>query len=216
MCGPDIDTSYQDFQREEAIRARDEETARQARIDDGIGKIKAIFEGGTVDGATYAGMTPVLEQREQAMRDFYLPQLETQAADARDELTFGLKRAGLLNSTAAGEKQGDLGRDLALERGSILAKIASDLSGTQSRINQNRASIEAGLRSSGDQTAATDAALRSAVTFRAEEPELSRLPALFYGIGTGIGAARQGYETGKIRAAATPAPLNRSSGRNVA
>ena len=50
MCGnreqPKVDTSFQDWTKAEAERARREERARERRVDYGMEQIKAIFEGG--------------------------------------------------------------------------------------------------------------------------------------------------------------------------
>lgn len=281
MCGkPSVDTSYQDFSRQEAERARAEEEARQARIAEGMKQIAAVFEGGeyaplvetpqpvqvtapppapapqtpaekhdqprqsgenapwtppapvvttgpqvgdwivpevTERGPvqTYQGMQPVLDQRRAAMEGFYIPQLDNQFADARDQLTYALARSGQLTSSTAGNKQGDLAEMFALNRAKIDADIASDIAATQTRMNQQRQSLEAGLRASGDQTAASNAALQSAVTFREDSPTLNPLGNIFYGLAEGIGAVKQGYETGRIKKLATPNPLNKGTGRVV-
>lgn len=164
---------------------------------------------------TYQGMQPVIDQRETAMRDYYLPQLETERGKASDEMVFALSRAGLLNSTAAGEKTADLNRAYALQRGGILSDIAQDIAGTRSSMAQNRASIEAGLRASGDASLAADQALNSAVTFRQDIPDLNPLGNIFYGLSEGIGSANQGFQTGTIRRLSTPNPIRSGSGRNI-
>lgn len=249
MCGgsPEVDTSYQDFMLEEAERARREEEERQARVDDGLAHIEAIYEGGeyipttseyvqitpetnnifnpspgewelvTTEGdpITYEGYDPYFAQREAAQMDFYMPQLEKELERGQEELTFALARAGLLNSTTAGERQGDLSEDYALQHGAILADIASDIAGQKTLANQNRSSIEAALRASGDASAAADAALQSAVTFQSDMPELNPLGNLFYGIAEGIGAAQTGYDVGTIKRTSTPSPLSSGSGRIV-
>lgn len=281
MCGkPKVDTSYQDFSRQEAERARAEEDARQARIAEGMKQISTIFEGGEYapllndpqptqvtqpppapsqpapaenpdrpresgknatwtpptpqpvtgpqvgdwivpaspergDPQTYAGMQPVLDQRRSAMEGFYVPQLDKQFADARDQLTYALSRSGQLTSSTAGDKQGDLAEMFALNRAKIDADIAADIAATQTRMNQQRQSLEAGLRASGDQTAASNAALQSAVTFREDAPTLNPLGNIFYGLAQGIGAVQQGYETGRIKKLATPNPLSSGTGRVV-
>lgn len=236
MCGnkPKVDTSYQDFAREQAETARAEEAARQARIDDGLAQIKLIFEGnggpsrpgggaGKGKGGrerTFAergpgGMEPLLAAREEALRGFYLPQLDQKRDKAAEDLTFALSRAGLLNSSSAGEKQANLGEVYSLEKAGVLGDIQSDIAGTRTAMNQNRASIEAGLRASGDATAASNQALAAADTFRADSPKLSPLGDIFYGTAAGIGAARQGYDTGAVRRMMTPSPLRAGSGLNL-
>ena len=213
MCGkkPKVDTSYQDFARQQAEQARAEENARQARINDGLAQVRAVFEGGAGSG----GMQPLLAAREEALRGFYLPQLDQKRDKAAEDLTFALSRAGLLNSSSAGEKQADLGEAYSLEKAGVLGDIASDIAGTRTAMNQNRASIEAGLRASGDATAASNQALAAADTFRADSPKLSPLGDIFYGTAAGIGAARQGYDTGAVRRMMAPSPLRAGSGRNV-
>lgn len=217
MCfgKPKIDTSYQDFQMEEAERARAEEAARQRRINQGLEHIRAVFEGGSYGDNTYAGMQPILDQRRQAQEEFYFPQLDQSRDRAQDDLTFALARAGLLNSTTAGERQARLAQDYALQRGSILSNIAADIAGTRSNINQQRSAIESGLRASGDASQAADQALASAVTFREDMPSLNPLGHLFYGVSEGIGAARAGQEVERIKRLARTSPLNTSSGRLV-
>lgn len=217
MCGgsPKVDTSYQDFQIAEAKRARAEEEARAARVDEGLAHIGAIFEGGTYGDNTYAGMQPILDQRKSALEGYYFPQLDRERDRATDELTFALSRAGLLNSTAAGDKQADLAEAYSMEKGKVLADIASDLAGTRTRMNQSRNAIEAGLRASGDASMAADQALQSAVTFRQDQPELNPIGHIFAGLSQGIGAAKNGYDVGRIKRLATPSPLTGGSGRVV-
>jgi hypothetical protein len=207
MCfgGPTVDDSYQKFAQAEARRARREETARQGRIQQGMGNIANVF----------GNMGDVLEQRENAMRGFYEPQMQQQFDRAGEDLTFALARAGQLTSTTAGQRQGDLSQQFALNRAAMESDIGADLANTQQRMNQQRAQLESGLRASGDATAATDAALNSAVTFRQDVPQISPLGHLFYGVGQGIGAINQGYQTGRIRQMATPNPLSGGTGRVV-
>ena len=206
MCGsPDVDTSYQDFSRAEAERARAEEDARQVRIGEGMTEIGTVFDG----------MQPVLDQRRSAMEGFYLPQLDKQFEQTRDDLTYALARSGQLTSSTAGKKQGDLSEAFGLQRASLEGDIAGDLASTQTRMNAQRQSLEAGLRASGDATAASNAALQSAVTFRADTPTLNPIGNVFYGLAQGIGAQQQGYETGRIKAISTPNPLNSGTGRVV-
>lgn len=209
MCGgkAKVDTSYQDFQIEEQQRARAEEEARQARIAGGLADIEEI----------YAAPSDILDQRRQAMEEFYFPQLDNQFGDARDSLTYALARAGTLNSSMAANRQSDLAQDNALQRGSILSQISSDLANTQGQMNQQRATIEGGLRASGDATAAVNQALQSMATFRQDTPTLSPIGPVFAGAAEGIGAFNQGYQNPRTQRAAAPrmTPFSGSSGRMV-
>lgn len=172
--------------------------------------------GGDVTGTkTYEGMDPLLTQRETAMRSFYMPQLQDQFSKAKDDMTFALSRAGLTQSTAAGQKQADLTKQYGLAEGDILSRIASDLAQFRSNINSQRSAIEAGLRASGDMSAAANQALQSAVTFRQDQPDLSPLGYLFAGLTEGIGAAYNGYQNERISQLATPRPLSSTGAARV-
>lgn len=185
---------------------------------DGSGKpttdLKSMF-GLDGETKTYEGMQPVLDARRAAMEGFYVPQLEKQFGGAKDDLTFALSRAGQLTSSVAGKKQGDLSEAFALERSGIESDINADVARTRSQMNQQRAALEAALRSSGDATAATNAALQSAVTFRQDSPTMNPIGNLFYGLSQGIGSVQQGFENGRIKALATPNPIGGGTGRVV-
>lgn len=175
------------------------------------------LDNGTWSGGTqFAGIEPLLDQRETAMRDFFLPQLDDKREEAMKQLTFALSRAGLLTSSVAGEKQADLGDQYSLEKAGVLSKIAADRAGTKTALNQQRSSIEAALRSSGDVTAAANQALATTSGFEADQPELNPLGDVFYGIASGIGAAKQGAQVAAVRRSMTPNPLRAGAGRNVA
>lgn len=150
-------------------------------------------------GKTYAGMDPLLAEREKALRGYYLPQVRENFRDARDELTFALARAGLSASTAANEKRSKLKQGFRRERAGVLSDIERDLSGTKSRIEDARTAIESQLRSSADTTAATDAALRSREVFADDAPELNPLTNTLLGFAQGIGQLRQGFQVGNIK-----------------
>lgn len=208
MCGskPDVDTSYQDQQRAEAERLRVEEEARQGRIATGMARIGEVF----------SGIDPLVGQRREAMEGFYLPQLDDKFSDAKDDLTFALARSGQLTSSTAGDRQADLGEAFALQRAQIEGDINSDISGFRTNINNQRSALEAGLRASGDATAASNAALAAQTAFVEDAPTLNPIGDVFYGLAQGIGAARDGFDAGTIRRSiSTASPLSSGTGRVV-
>ena len=213
MCGsPKVDNSALNFQQEQAARARAEEEARQARIAEGMQQIGVIFDG---DGEQNMGLQPVLDQRREALEGFYIPQLEDQYGNAQDDLTFALARSGQLTSSTAAKRGSDLAQLFALNRADVDSQIQGDVAATRSRMNQQRQSLEAALRASGDQTASTNNALATATTFRQEVPTLNPIGNIFSGAAAGIGALQQGYENGRIKRLATPNPLGGGTGRVV-
>lgn len=207
MCGskPKTDRSALKFQQSEAARARQEETARQGRVAQGMEQIGGVF----------APLEDTLAGRRETLEGFYLPQLDERFSDAQENLSFGLARAGQLTSSTAGKRQGKLGELFGLERAKVDADISADVAATRGRMNSQRSALEAALRSSGDATAATNGALASAMTFREDQPTLNPIGNVFYGIAEGIGGLRDGYEAGRIRRLATPNPMGRGTGRVV-
>jgi len=153
------------------------------------------------DPKHYAGTEPLLEAREKAMRDYYMPQLRENYGDAKEELTAALANAGLLVSTAANEKRADLTDAFKRERAGVLADIERDIASTRSGINDQRSQIEAALRSSGDASAGAEAALRARKTFAQDAPELNPLANTLLGAIQGIGAVQNGAQVGAIRRA---------------
>lgn len=168
------------------------------------------------DGAQQAGMAPLLAARSRAMRSFYMPQLRQELNKTRDDLTYSLARAGLIGSTVARDRSGDLNEGFNLQRSSILSDIAADQSRTRSAINDQRASLEAALRASGDATAATNSALSARTAFAADSPQLDPLGNVLASFAEGIGAGVNGYRSGQIRSAARgSAPASRDLSRVV-
>jgi len=161
------------------------------------------YQAGDDDDDRDGGIANMFSGREQAMKDYYLPQLENAANNAREELTYSLARAGLLNSTAAGQRQSDLGQQYALERGSIMSRIAQDISRARSGLNSTRAQIEASLAATGNAEAASNQALNAMATFAQDAPTLNPLGNIFAGIGQGLGAWNNGRQVEEIRRAST-------------
>jgi len=220
MCigsGPEIDTTYQDYMIGESERARADETARQERIRKGMSQIATLFEGGWLGGGSgkAPGVEPYLTQRRADQKAVILPQLDEQRDDAKEGLAYALHRAGTLDSTMAGERQADLGTTFAREKANIMDRIAQDIASQRTSLNQARSSLESSLMATGDAKATTNEATRTLDAFRSQVPDLNPAGNIFAGIATGIGAAKQGAEARRIRALATPPPINGPASRTV-
>lgn len=148
--------------------------------------------------AVAEGLQPFLDQRRAALEGFQFPQLDQQAANAEEQITFALARSGLGRSTVASEKRTDLNREMQLASAKIAADIDADIAQTRSRAEQERRALEAGLRSTGDRAGAADAATRAVENITADAPNFTILPDLFGGVASSIGATRRGFETGAI------------------
>lgn len=153
---------------------------------------------GTGPMQTSKGFGGLVDARREANRDYYRPQLEDKFGDARDDLTFALSRAGLLDSTAAGGKTNDLNRDYGVQQGQIESRANADATRFQSQIADTRSALETQLRASGDPSSALNAALSRADIFRTAKPEFSPLGDLFAGAAEGIGQGVDAYRTGQL------------------
>lgn len=185
----------------------------------GSGGIERLFGGesfGSILGGTKAtdgtparaGIQPFLDQRRSAMEGVHLPQLDTKYEQKKDDITFALARAGLGTSTAAGQKQADLSEAFALERGKIFSDIQGNISGATSKMQDQRAALEAQLRASGDASAATNAALARTLSFSKEQDTINPLGNIFMGLAQGIGSAKNGYGTGQVNNITQPLGVN--------
>lgn len=206
MCGggPKVDTSGSDFAKSEAIRAREQEDARLARISTGMDQIAGVFSADKID--------PIIDARKGALGDFLFTELDQKANTARDDLTFSLARAGQTTSSVANKKKLDLNDIFQTQSAQINSQIAGDASSARSDLGRQRQSIEAALRASGDASAASNAALSTATNFRADTPELNPIGNVFLGLTEGIGAVNNGIRTGQvIRSARRPTTNVRAS-----
>lgn len=160
------------------------------------------------------GVNPYLRQRRQALEGFYNPQLLEQSEAAQDDVTFALSRAGLTNSTVASDKKTELQREQALAAAKIAADIDSDIANTQSRFEQQRQALEAGLRASGDRSAAAEGATRAVANIQDEAPSFSILPDLFSGVAQGIGQYRENQQDAALTQRINDVinPMSRKSG----
>jgi hypothetical protein len=164
--------------------ARAAEEARQARVRDGVARINTNFEKFNDD---FYG------QRSQAYLDYATPQVEDQWKKAQEQLTFALGRAGLLNSTVAGARQGDARLDY--ERQIAAVRDAATDQGTQARndVERARSDLISQATSTADPTAAATGA-QARATALAQQPGFSPLGPLFQnvtaGLATGLEAQR--------------------------
>ena len=186
MCGgtPDVDTSYQDQMAADSARARAEEEARKGRITDGNAKIGAEF--GKFDDNFYDGYRG-------DYLGFYQPDINKKFGDAKDQLTYGLARAGTLNSSIAGDKQGKLLGEYDLQTASTLSQANDATAALRGNVNQEKTSLTSLLNATGNsEMAANEALARSAQLFKAQ-PAYNPLGDIFGGAANGIGS----YYAGK-------------------
>lgn len=154
----------------EAALARKEEQERQERIRTGTKKVDTIFKNNFGDA--------FFDARRDAYTGYANPQLEDQYGDANKQLTFALDRGGLLNSSARGEKAGDLQKLYDLNKQEIADKGLSYSTQAKSSVEDARGNLISTLNATGDAEGAANAALTRA-TVLSEPAAYSPLGQLF-------------------------------------
>ena len=145
MCGPSGDGG--------AALARQNEQARQNRVDQGMRSIESAFSGFNDD--YYADF-------EKKNLDMARPNIAAQAREANDKTLFGLARSGNLGASTAAKQYGDVAtrNDQALLQASDTARAAS--SGLRRDVENQRDNLVGQLNMSADAGAAANAATTSA------------------------------------------------------
>jgi len=174
ISGPKYDTTVQDQMLAEAEAARKREEERQARIKTGLTSIDNTFAG--FNDNFYNG-------RKSAFLDFYQPQIEDQFADAKDQLTYGLARNGILNSTAAADASGKLSKDYATNWASIVSKADADVNSLKSNVANEKSALVAQLNATADADRVTNDALGRTQQMYETRPDYNPLGDIFSGVG---------------------------------
>lgn len=191
MCGisgPKYDTTLQDQMLAEAEAARVREEARQARIKTGQTNIDNTFAG--FDDNFYSG-------RKSAFLDFYQPQIEDQFGDAQKQLTYGLARNGILNSTMAADASGKLSKDYATNWASIVSKADADVNALKSNVANEKSALTAQLNATADADRVTNDALGRTQQMFETRPDYNPLGDIF----SGVGDAFSNYNTAQTNRA---------------
>ncbi len=191
MCGisgPKYDTTIQDQMLAEAEAARKREEERQARIKTGLTSIDNTFAG--FDDDFYSG-------RKSAFLDFYQPQIEDQFTDAKKQLTFGLARNGILNSTMAADSAGKLSKDYATNWASIVSKADADVNALKSGVANEKSALTAQLNATADADRVTNDALGRTQMLFETRPDYNPLGDIF----SGVGDAFSNYNTAQTNRA---------------
>jgi hypothetical protein len=188
MGGKSAPTNNQmvQFEMQQAADARAKEELRQNRLNAGKTAIDQIFGPRNFGDEFYNKYT-------NAELNYNLPQLTTQYDRAKRDMTYDLARAGTLRSTAAGQAQGFLENERAVNEAGLRAKADVDTSSLRQAIasQQNQALNQ--LFATEDPAVAANTATSSAANAQLLQPNLSPLGELFKPLIIGAGSAFQGY-----------------------
>lgn len=182
-----------------AAEARMREQRRQANLSQGMTSIDQAFSG--FDDNFY-------NQRQQAYNEFAMPQLNRQYGGAMDDLTFALARSGLLESSVAARKQGDLSENFQLQRQGVVDEGARLANQARQDVASARSSTVNDLYAT-ENPAAAAAAAQARARIATQQPTFSPLGMLFQNATSGLAdwaenrAYSEGYRRGTGQAGAT-------------
>ena len=182
-----------------AREAREREARRQAALAQGMRAIDQSFAGFTDD---------FYDQRKQAYIDYAMPQLNRQHGTATEDLTYALARSGLLESSVAARKQGDLAEQFQMQRQGIVDEGARLANQARQDVAQARSSVVSDLYAT-ENPAAAAAAAQARARIATAQPTFSPLGMLFQNVTSGLAdwsenrAYSDGYRRGSGSAGAT-------------
>jgi hypothetical protein len=178
----------------------------------------------TPTGQTTGGFDDAFfDAYKQKVLDYYQPDEQRQYDEAQRDLKYSLARAGTLESSTAGDKQGELAYNDALQKANIVANANAQEGTLKSQIQANKQSLINQLYSTEDPTLTANLAESSAAASRLQNPTLTPAASLFAPALSAAGAVGN-YLTspyglygsgGSSGAGGTPSvrPANESSGK---
>jgi hypothetical protein len=161
---------------QEAQRARGEEEARQGRIRAGTALIDQTFS--KFDDNYFDGIA-------RSYTDFARPQVEEQLGDAREQLTYSLGRAGILDSSIRSNQAADLQRDADIQFQDVADQGRKYATSARNSVEDARANLVATLQATADNTGTANAAINRAQAL-ASEPTYSPVGQLFTDVSAGL------------------------------
>ncbi len=147
-------------------------------------------------GETSSGFDDAFYNKyKQAVLDYYMPQVDKQYKDAKDELTYRLARSGNLRSSAANTDVADLQQQNDLNQAGVRNQADSAAGDLRSQVASERAKATSQLYATEDPEVAANQALSSVRDISLQQPDLSPLSALFDVATVGGANVLKGYQT---------------------
>jgi hypothetical protein len=172
-------------QQQQAADTRAKEAARQSRLDTGINAIKNAFSG---FGDDY------YNKYKKGVVDYYAPQVAEQYGDAKDQLTYGLARAGTLKSSVATDEQAKLDEQNKLNNADIQNKADTNAANIRGRVETEKANATNQLYATENPDVAANQATGAVRNISLDQPELSPLGSIFKTALIGGANAVTGYK----------------------
>jgi len=174
------------FEMQQAQEAKQKEADRQARLNVGKGAIDKLFGTDNFGDEFY-------NKYNKASLDYTLPQLDTQYGKAKRDMTYDLARAGTLRSTAAGEAQGYLENENAVNNAALRAKADTDTASLRQSIASQQQQAYNQLYATEDPAVAANVATHAVANAQIQQPNISPLGDLFKPLVIGATGAVGGY-----------------------
>jgi hypothetical protein len=152
-----------------------------------------IYLGGDPSTTTGGFGPDFYDKYRQSILDYYTPQEGAQYNDARSNLTYGLARAGTLNSSIAGTDIGKLANQDAINHANIASQADTQTGALRTTIQQDQQSALNQLYSTEDPSVAANTAGNMVANAQLTKPLLNPAGALFAPITVGVGNALSGF-----------------------
>jgi hypothetical protein len=166
---------------------------------------------------TYEGIgQDFYEGYRDALSSFYQPTVNQQFREAKSQNLFDLARKGLLRSSVAADRAGDLVRDRAEANAKIASEIEGQVTGLRTDVNNAKRNAYNLLTSTEDPTTAANAALTEVNAIQTRKPSFNALGDLFASALNSYSTFRNA-QAGREAVASIPSRSPyQSSGRNYA
>ena len=161
--------------------ARADEIARQARIKQGMAAINDTFNQFNSD---------FYDRRRDAFTATTMPQLNDQFDKSKEQLQYNLARSGLTDSSARSANEGELQRQMDVNKADVAGKAMDFANQARTQVEQNRADLVGQLNATGDAQAAAQGAL-SRAAIAANQPSISPIGMMFQNTTGLLGQASQ-------------------------
>lgn len=148
-------------------------------------------QGGGFDDSFY-------NRKAQAYQDFYMPQLDRQYSDSKDQLTYGLANAGTLRSSIANKQNADLYQQRLEQETGIRERGQAEATKLRQQVAAEKQALISQLMVSADPNLAANQAAASAAMLRAPSNDYDVLGDVFKQAVVGGGNVYSGYQQGNM------------------
>ena len=131
----------------------------------------------------------------QSVLDYYMPQVDKQYKDAKDQATYGLARSGNIRSSAANTLTADLSRQNDVNQAGVRNQADTAAGDLRSQVNTEEQKAVSQLYATEDPEVAAQQSLASVRDISLQQPQMSPLSALFNVASIGGANVLKGYQS---------------------